>query len=155
MKLIIIAMLFLSHSRVPPKNIPPAIKGQEYGKLGTQTPQKITLEESVKNYEKYKGKYVQIEGKVKDVCKIAGCWVMITDGKNEIRLSMKDYGFFVPKDAIGKSIMAEGYIETSELSVKQHKHYLEEQGKPKEEVDKIEQPLQMLKFYSHGIRVLS
>lgn len=134
--------------------IPPPVPGQVYGKFGAYPFKKITFEEGVKNHSKYKGKYVQLEGKVTDVCKMAGCWAMITDGKSEVRISFKDYGFFVPREAIGKNVLAEGFLEEGEMNVKQHKHYLEEQQRPKEEIDKVDKPLKFMRFYSYGLKVL-
>lgn len=140
-----------SAKKSPP---PPAVPGQIYGKFGTYEPKKISVEEGVKNHTQYKGTYIQLEGKVTDVCKMAGCWAMISDGKNDVRLSMKDYGFFVPDDVKGKKVLAEGFLEEGELNVRQHKHYLKEQNRPTEEIEKIDKPLKIMRFYSYGIKVL-
>ena len=46
---------------------------------------------------------VKINGKIEECCKVKGCWMTmkLADG-SDMRITFKDYGFFVPKDIDGK-----------------------------------------------------
>ena len=52
---------------------------------------------------------VTIKGKVTDVCSKKGCWITLeTADKTKVFVKMKDYGFFVPVAAIGKTVAFSG-----------------------------------------------
>ena len=48
---------------------------------------------------------IRVTGIVEDVCQAKGCWMKVTteNGKS-MRVTFKDYGFFVPKDITGKKV---------------------------------------------------
>src|SRR3977135_597398 len=47
---------------------------------------------------------VKVKGKIKDVCQKKGCWMNIDLGNGEeMMVRFKDYAFFVPKNAAGKT----------------------------------------------------
>ncbi len=74
------------------------------------------------------GKTVKIQGKVESVCQKKGCWFVIVGDKPEdkIRITAKDYGFFVPKAAAGRTAVIEGQLEVKELDVKTAQHLEDE-----------------------------
>jgi hypothetical protein len=52
---------------------------------------------------------VKIEGKVLDVCSKKGCWMSLEmPDKSTVLVKFKDYGFFVPLEMIGKTVVLEG-----------------------------------------------
>ena len=83
---------------------------------------------------KYDGKQVLVEGKVGDVCKKMGCWMMLTgEGENEtIRIKVKDGEIVFPQEARGKTARAQGVVSVRELTkeqlIAQGEHMAEEQG---------------------------
>jgi hypothetical protein len=84
---------------------------------------------------------VKITGKINEVCKVKGCWMTADVGNGKsMRVTFKDYGFFVPKDAGGKTFWAEGEVKTKTTSVEMLKHYAEDAGKSKEEIEAIKEP---------------
>ena len=95
---------------------------------------------------------VKVEGKIANCCQTKGCWMNIekNDGSN-MRVTFKDYGFFVPKDCGGKSAIMQGraYIDTT--SVDDLRHYAEDEGKTPEEIAKITEPLYELTFEAEGV----
>ena len=102
-----------------------------------------------------KGKMpAKVEGTVESVCKMKGCWmnVKISDGQ-VMRVSFKDYGFFVPKDIVGKTVVMEGTAETTTTPVSELRHYAQDAGKSKEEIEKITEPEQALTFVADGVIV--
>ena len=83
---------------------------------------------------KYVGKMVQAEGKVAEVCQNMGCWMVLADDAGKtVRIKVKDGEIVFPKDAVGKTAVAEGKFVKIELTKEQaiasQKHMAEENGK--------------------------
>lgn len=96
----------------------------------------------------------KIEGKVESVCKVKGCWMKVKTGDGQtMRVTFKDYGFFVPKDIVGKTVVVEGTAETSTTPVADLRHYAEDAGKSKAEIEKITEPEKALTFVADGVIV--
>ena len=96
----------------------------------------------------------KVEGTVEDVCKMKGCWIKVKTGDGQVmRVSFKDYGFFVPKDIVGKTVVIEGTAETTTTPVSELRHYAEDAGKSKEEIEKITEPEKALTFVADGVIV--
>lgn len=97
---------------------------------------------------------VKVEGTVESVCKVKGCWVSVKTGNGQtMRVTFKDYGFFVPKDIIGKTVVVEGTAEASTTPVDELRHYAQDAGKSKEEIAKITTPEKELTFVADGVIV--
>jgi len=89
----------------------------------------VTLAALLKDPDKYEGKSVVLEGVADAVCQKKGCWMEVVSepGKQGIRVTFKDYGFFVPMDAGGMVVRAEGMIEIKTLD-KEYVDHLAEEG---------------------------
>lgn len=97
----------------------------------------------------------KVTGKVTDVCQKMGCWMKLETGQGEpIMVKFKDYGFFMPKDIVGKEVVLDGEATVTETSVKQLKHYAKDAGKSKEEISKIKAPKRETVFVANGVLVL-
>lgn len=96
----------------------------------------------------------KVQGTVESVCKMKGCWMKVktTDGQT-MRVTFKDYGFFVPKDIVGKQVVFEGTAQQTTTSVAELKHYAEDAGKSKAEIAKITEPEKALTFVADGVIV--
>lgn len=96
----------------------------------------------------------KVTGVVESVCQAKGCWmkVKLDDGKT-MRVTFKDYGFFVPKDIAGKTIIFAGNAQTTTTSVDELRHYAEDAGKSKDEVAKITEPKTELTFEANGVLI--
>lgn len=71
---------------------------------------------------------VLIEGKIGSVCQAKGCWMGFTSEAGDIRVTFKDYGFFVPQSVVGKTLQAEGIMQKTTLSLEDSKHLVEDGG---------------------------
>ena len=92
----------------------------------------LDLKTLITHAEKYAGRTVKIEANVSSVCKKKGCWMIIADAaipNQQIRVKMKDYGFFVPLDCDGKRAIVEGVFSVTILGEKMAKHYADDAGK--------------------------
>ncbi|MCW5909884.1 MAG: DUF4920 domain-containing protein [Cyclobacteriaceae bacterium] len=98
---------------------------------------------------------VKITAKVIDVCSKKGCWVALEmPDESKVFVKMKDYGFFVPLELIGKTVVLDGVAKKIVTSVDELKHYAEDAKKPKEEIDAITEPKEEIRFTANGILVV-
>ncbi len=93
----------------------------------TQTALKAVLAEP----GKFAGQVVKTEGLVARACAKKGCWMelQLADGTEAsgMRVTFKDYGFFVPLDSAGAQAIIEGTVEIKTLS-KEDAAHLESEG---------------------------
>lgn len=63
----------------------------------------------------------KVKGKIVDVCKSKGCYIRLEPqaGSEPITVRFKDYGYFLPQDAKGKTAVLEGQarIRNGEISI--------------------------------------
>ena len=147
MKNLIFVMILSSASLLFAQN-------KTYGKMDPATAPNLKMADVLKTYEKYKGQPVAMTGSVKKVCEMSGCWFEMADGKDSVRITMKDYGFTVPKEILSKSVKVVGVMEQKELPAKVIKHYLKDEGRPQAEIDKVKQPQKVFEFVATGVEVL-
>lgn len=97
---------------------------------------------------------VKLTGTVDKVCQVKGCWMTMGYGQGEsMRISFRDYGFFVPKDIDGKDVVVEGTVYMETTSVDDLKHFAEDEGLSEEEIAKITEPETALTFVADGVIV--
>ena len=96
----------------------------------------------------------RITGVVENVCQAKGCWMKVTTAEGKtMRVTFKDYAFFVPKDIAGKKVTFEGFAMKSETSIDDLKHYAKDAGKSEEEISKITKPEYAINFEAEGVIV--
>lgn len=131
----------------------PAAPGVVYGKY-SEKGDAISVNDLEKKIgdDKYEGK---IKGKVVEVCKAMGCWAKLEreDGST-VMIKVKDHEFAMPVDLVGKVVVAEGEATKKETSVAMLKHYAEDAGKSKEEIEKIKEPKKELLVTIKGVKVV-
>ncbi|MFD2202971.1 DUF4920 domain-containing protein [Shivajiella indica] len=97
----------------------------------------------------FEGKVI---GEIKEVCAMKGCWMTIDLPNGEtMRVTFKDYGFFVPKNSQGFPVIIEGVATKKVTDVATLKHYAEDAGKSKEEIDAIKAPKLEYAFEASGV----
>jgi Domain of unknown function (DUF4920) len=100
---------------------------------------------------------IQVTGKVSSVCQVKGCWMTLVakeTGQPPLLVKFKDYGFFMPKDLSGGEVVMQGDAFKEITSVEELKHYAEDEGKPKTEIDAITQPREEYKFVAKGVMIV-
>jgi len=103
--------------------------------------------------ERFAEQPVLVEGTLSDVCQKKGCWTVLRDGDVQVRVRFKDYGFFLPKDAIGARAQVEGVAVVRTLSERDARHYEAESrdGDP----DSIRGPKREIGLTASGVRLLA
>jgi len=98
---------------------------------------------------------VKITAKIVEVCPKKGCWLKLElpDGKTAT-VKMKDYGFFLPLAAKGKTVVIDGDVIMKTTSVAELKHYAEDAKKTKEEIDAITEPQKEVRVTAKGITIV-
>lgn len=98
----------------------------------------------------------KVKGTVSAVCKSKGCWMTIVsdETKEEMRVKFKDYGFFVPMDIEGRTVVMEGKAYRAITPVDELRHLAEDAGKSQEEIEMITEPEEGYNFLASGVLLL-
>ncbi len=94
---------------------------------------------------------VKVSGNIVEVCQAKGCWLTLETGAEPVRVTFKDYGFFVPKDSDGSLAVMDGILKKEEVSVETLRHYAQDAGKSQEEIDAITEPELKFTFEASGV----
>jgi hypothetical protein len=79
--------------------------------------------------------------------------VQVNDSTTAL-VKMKDYGFFVPVAAKGKTVVLDGQVKIKNTSVEELRHYAEDAKKSKEEIAAITKPEKTVTVLAKGIVVV-
>jgi hypothetical protein len=97
----------------------------------------------------------KVKAKVLDVCPKKGCWLTLAvNDSTTAMVKMKDYGFFLPVAAKGKTIVLDGDVALITTPVEELKHYAKDAKKSQAEIDAITQPKKEIRFTASGITVV-
>ncbi|MCX2745235.1 DUF4920 domain-containing protein [Mangrovivirga sp. M17] len=82
---------------------------------------------------------VKVTGEVSSVCKKKGCWMTldIPGQLKPLRVTFKDYSFFVPKNIEGRKVIVKGVLKKEVQSEEMRKHYAADEEKSQEDIEKI------------------
>ena len=98
------------------------------------------------------GSLIKIRGTVLSSCPKKGCWMQVKVETDTIQVMFKDYGFFVPKQGLeNKTAIIEGFAKQDTISVEKLRHYAEDAGKSKTEINKIIAPKFKISFVANGV----
>jgi len=123
--------------------------GAEVREEGVVSPAEMIA--AVEQKGNFEGK---ISGVINEVCTKKGCWLTMELPNGEsMRVTFKDYAFFVPTDSQGFPVILDGVAVLTETDVNTLRHYAEDQGKSKEEVDAIKTPEREITFEAVGVKI--
>jgi hypothetical protein len=83
----------------------------------------LSLNDLIKNSDKYQEREVLLATRVAKVCQKKGCFFVAQEGAATARVSFKDYGFFIPTDSGGKNVVLLGTFSRKSVSEKEAQHY--------------------------------
>ncbi len=137
-----------------PPNVP-AESGASFGaKFSAKNP--VTVEEmsSALQLKEDKKMEVTVKGIVSEVCTREGCWLKIQSPNGSMMVKMKDHAFLVPLAINGKEIIIHGIAEQKTTSVEMLRHFAEDAGKSKEDIEKIMEPKTEIIIDAEGVVVI-
>ena len=88
----------------------------------------VSLEQIAGDGERFVGQSVRVEARVSEVCQKKGCFFIAQEGSSIVRISFKDYGFFVPTDISGKRVTFVGEVVAKEITQEAAEHFAEDIG---------------------------
>ena len=100
-------------------------------------------------------KNVKVMGTIQEVCQVKGCWMTMDVGNQQsMRITFKDYGFFVPPESSGRTAILQGQLKTETIDVPTLRHFAKDAGKSEQEIAAISQPKVELTFVADGVLLL-
>jgi hypothetical protein len=150
--------VFASDLAMPPKHPkaqasrPPAPNASgEYGAVKFNATEAKPIAQSLPSGD------ALVKTTVVEVCPKKGCWMKVR-GANEseqMRVTFKDYGFFVPTELVGKEVALQGSYVKHVESVEEQKHLLQDAKRPQAEIDAITKPKETIRFVATGVKDIS
>jgi hypothetical protein len=147
----LVALLLLASPSARAESQPSIPPGVDFG-AGLTLAEPTLLAEVVRSPERFAESPVLLRGRISEVCQKKGCWVVLRDGGEQLRVRFHDYGFFLPTDASGSEAYVEGTVEVVELSEKMARHYEAESkgGDP----SAVTGPRREVGFTATGVRIV-
>jgi hypothetical protein len=110
------------------------------------------LDEVIDQFTEDEEKSMKISGTLARVCQNKGCWTtMQTEDGRSLRMTFANYSFFLPIDAAGREIVAEGLAFKKVSSVEELRHYAEDEHASTEEIAAITEPTVEYTFEARGV----
>ncbi len=151
-------LTFASDATMPPKHpksqrmSPPSPSANgEYGDVKFSASEAKSIAETIAEGD------AVIKTTVAEVCPKKGCWMNVSGAKSKevVRVTFKDYGFFVPTELKGKEVALKGRFVKHTESVEEQKHLLKDAKSPQSEIDAISKPKESFRFVATGVKDLS
>ena len=156
MKKILFALLAVSvFACSTPKS--DGVEGELVGKYGEEitTDDMITTDKMVAMLNESESINVKVKGEITATCAMKGCWMnLVLPSGEEMRVTFKDYGFFVPKEGMeGNVAVIEGVATRTLTDVATLQHYAQDAGKSEAEILAITEDKEELAFEATGVLI--
>ncbi len=151
--LLIITLACSQQKEAKESKVEPIVLGKNYGQVQVDTSKAVDVAEFISSFKDKKGRIeYTLYAPIVEVCSKAGCWINIDKGNGEkFMVRFKDH-FTIPTDTkIGKMAYLHGYAYMDTISVDLLRHFAEDAGKSKEEIERIIDPKFELAFEADGI----
>jgi len=152
---IILTIAACSNNKTTNTGITTAATSNEFFGEKISTADALTFNQLLNKMDQADSLETKVIGTVESVCKKKGCWVnIVSDDGREMFVKFKDYGFFLPLNCEGRKVVMEGKAFREVTSVADLQHLAEDGGASKEEISKITEPKEELKFMASGVVLL-
>lgn len=133
------------------------VDGELVGKYGEEitTEDMITTDKMVAMLSESESINVKVKGEITATCAMKGCWMnLVLPSGEEMRVTFKDYDFFVPKEGMeGNVAVIEGVATRTLTDVATLQHYAQDAGKSEEEILAITEDKEELAFEATGVLI--
>ena len=97
---------------------------------------------------------VTVAAVISSSCKHSGCWMDLDMGNGQtVHVTFEDESFTIPLDAAGKNAIAEGIAIRELIPVETLRNYAADDGKTKEEIALITEPVFTYEFVATGVYI--
>lgn len=152
LSLLVAGFAFIANAQPPEGAAKP---GEWYGEKVTTDGAVALTDVAKKIADSDKAVETKIKAKIIEVCPKKGCWLKLELENGETAtVKMKDYGFFLPLAAKGKTVVIDGEVKIKNTSVEELKHYAEDAKKSKEEIAAITKPEKEVRVTAKGIVIV-
>lgn len=83
----------------------------------------LSMQDLAINSTSHLTKPFQVEARIAKVCQKKGCFFIAQQDQHILRVSFRDYGFFIPTDSSGKTVTLAGVLVQKDISPEQAAHY--------------------------------
>lgn len=133
------------------------MEGKLVGKYGEQIniDGMITTDKMVAMLSESDSISVKVKGEITATCAMKGCWMnLVLPSGEEMRVTFKDYGFFVPKEGMeGNVAVIEGIATRTLTDAATLQHYAQDAGKSETEILAITEDKEELAFEATGVLI--
>jgi hypothetical protein len=100
------------------------------GEALSGTAKKVSIEKVFAQPTKFADQKVAVRGVIVRSCKMEGCWMEMAEkvGGRSVRVTFGDHAFFIPLNAAGMVVKAEGVFKTKTLTKEHVDHLIHEDG---------------------------
>lgn len=110
------------------------------------------IDQVIDQFTEDEEKHMKISGTLSRVCQTKGCWTTLeTEDGRSLRMTFANYSFFLPIDAAGREIIAEGLAFKKVTSVSELRHYAEDENASPEVIAAITEPEVEYTFEASGV----
>jgi hypothetical protein len=115
------------------QNAPVDLKAGETitrGEVLSASTKKVSLDKVFKEPAKFADEKVAVSGVIVRSCKKEGCWMEMAEkeGGRSVRVTFGDHAFFIPLNAAGMKVKAEGFFKTKMLTKEHVDHLINDDG---------------------------
>ena len=91
---------------------------------------KVSIEKALETPDEFAGKTVAVEGVIVKACEKEGCWMKMasSEGGKTVRVTFGDHAFFIPLNAAGMKVKAQGVFKTKVLPKEHVDHLIKDDG---------------------------
>jgi len=127
---------------------------ESYGKLTLAATSAKPLKAALSEYKDGGAAPILVQGTVKKVCEKEGCWMVLEDQGESVRVFFKDHSFFVTQKIKDKAALAEGVLHKKVRTVAQQKHLLEDAGESAKTIAAVKEDKVFFELEATGIKAL-
>jgi hypothetical protein len=94
-------------------------------------PAAVPLAEVIADADRFVDRPIVVTARIDRVCQKKGCFFIARDGDALVRVSFKDYSFFIPTDTSGRQATFAGELRRETVSEESANHYANDLGDAK------------------------
>ena len=123
--LLVLASMVVAESPVVRLSEPVAVDGEteSFGALVPAESEPLPLSEVLAAADRFVDGDVIVAARIGKVCQKKGCFFIARDGDAVVRVTFKDYGFFIPTDSGGKRAIFQGTLHREMVTESAAEHF--------------------------------